>query len=168
MNAKLYRGPFPDVSEVRRRTMAAIRGKHTKPELAIRSLLHRLGYRFRLHKLGLPGRPDLVFPSRRKALFIHGCFWHGHANCRLANVPKTRPEYWGPKLQANKKRDRRKQRQLRALGWETVTIWECQLRHLHLVEAKLRAFLGPPGLGISRSEEDKVGPSKPTASKRRL
>jgi DNA mismatch endonuclease Vsr len=144
MNAKLYRGPFPDVPDVRRRTMAAIRGKDTKPELAIRSLLHRLGYRFRLHKRELPGRPDLVFPSRRKALFIHGCFWHSH-RCPLANVPKTRTDYWGPKLQANKKRDRRKQRQLRELGWETVTIWECQLSQLHLVEAKLRAFLGPPG-----------------------
>jgi DNA mismatch endonuclease, patch repair protein len=157
MSAKPYRGPFPDVSDMRRRTMAAIRGKNTKPELAVRSLLHGLGYRFRLHKRGLPGRPDLVFPSRKKALFIHGCFWHGHTNCRLANVPKTRTEYWGPKLQANRERDRRKQRQLRELGWETVTIWECQLRKLHLVEGKLRAFLGPPGLSLSRSAEDKAG-----------
>src|SRR5215813_718365 len=97
---KRHRGPFPDVPDVRRRTMAAIRGKHTKPELAIRSLLHRLGYRFRLHKPGLPGRPDVVFPSRRKALFIHGCFWHSHG-CHMANVPKTRTEYWEPKLRAN-------------------------------------------------------------------
>lgn len=145
MIAKRYRGPFPNVSDLRRRTMSAIRGKNTKPELAIRSLLHRLGYRFRLHKQGLPGRPDLVFPSRRKVLFVHGCFWHGHAKCRFANVPKTRTEYWGPKLQANKDRDKRKQRQLRKLGWDTLTIWECQLRQLRHVEAKLVEFLGPPG-----------------------
>jgi DNA mismatch endonuclease, patch repair protein len=131
------------VSEVRRRTMAAIRGKNTKPELLVRSLLHRLGYRFRLHKRELPGRPDIVFASRKKALFIHGCFWHSH-NCRWANVPKSRTDYWGPKLKANKERDKRKERQLTELGWDVAIIWECQTRQANFVESKLRAFLGPP------------------------
>jgi DNA mismatch endonuclease, patch repair protein len=146
MSLKKYRGkPFPHVSEERRRTMASIRGKDTKPELAVRSLLHRLGYRYRLHKRGLPGSPDVVFPSRRKVIFVHGCFWHCHQGCKLANTPKTRTDYWGPKLQANTERDRRIEQQLLAQGWKTAVIWECEASDVQQLQKKLRTFIGPPG-----------------------
>lgn len=141
------RTAFTDVPEARRRTMAAIRGKHTRPEVLVRRIAHALGYRFRLHRRDLPGRPDLAFPGRSKAVMVHGCFWHQHPNpaCRAATMPRTRQEYWHPKLQANVARDARALHSLAALDWEVLVIWECELRDILAVASRLLAFLGPPG-----------------------
>jgi len=128
--------------EQRRRCMKAIRGSHTKPELVVHSLAHRMGSRFRLHRRDLPGRPDLVFPSRKKVVFVHGCFWHQHPGCRFATRPATRRDFWDAKLEANRRRDRRNQRKLRELGWGVMVVWECQTRDLGRLERRLRAFLG--------------------------
>ena len=135
---------MPDVltPEQRRRCMAAIRGKDTKPERVVRSLVHRMGYRFRLHRRDLPGKPDLVFPGRRKVVFVHGCFWHRHPGCRFATVPATRREFWMDKLGGNRRRDLRVQRELRRLGWGVMVVWECQTRDLGRLEGRLRRFLG--------------------------
>lgn len=113
--------------EQRRRNMSAIRGKNTAPEMCVRRSLHAMGFRYRLHDPGLPGRPDLVFPRYRAAIFIHGCFWHWHG-CRLCKVPDTRPEWWKRKLAANRARDERVIRELRELRWRVLVIWECALR----------------------------------------
>jgi DNA mismatch endonuclease, patch repair protein len=128
--------------EQRRRCMAAIRGRDTKPEMLVRSLVHRMGYRFRLHRKDLPGKPDLVFPSRRKVIFVHGCFWHQHSGCRFATRPVTRRAFWDAKLHANRRRDWRNQRKLRGLGWGVMVVWECQTRDLTRLERRLHAFLG--------------------------
>jgi len=106
--------------------MRAIRGKDTKPEHAVRSLIHRLGYRYRLHVRELPGCPDLVFPSRRKVVFVHGCFWHRHGCRKGRSTPKTRARFWRNKLDSNKDRDAKHRRKLRRLGWSVLTVWECQ------------------------------------------
>jgi DNA mismatch endonuclease (patch repair protein) len=107
--------------------MSRVRTKDTKPELLLRRLLHRLGYRFRLHRRDLPGCPDVVFPSRRKVVFVHGCYWHGH-HCRWGKLPKSRLDYWGPKIEANRERDARHIRDLREVGWAALTVWQCELR----------------------------------------
>lgn len=112
----------------RRRNMQAIRGKDTKPECKVRSALHQLGYRFRLHRPDLPGKPDIVLPRHRTVIFVHGCFWHRHPNCRFAYTPKSRVEFWQRKFADNVRRDRRAAKQLRKAGWRVVTIWECQTR----------------------------------------
>lgn len=96
------------------------------PELAIRRMLHALGYRFRLHRKDLPGKPDLVFPSRRAVLFVHGCFWHQHQNCKIARIPRTNLDYWVPKLARNVERDAQNQKLLAASGWRSMIVWECQ------------------------------------------
>ena len=101
----------------RRRIMQAVKSMHTKPEMAVRRLLHRMGYRYRLHRKDLPGRPDIAFGSRRKAVFVHGCFWHGHG-CAKGRLPKSRLDYWQPKIAQNVERDRTKREQLEALGWD--------------------------------------------------
>jgi DNA mismatch endonuclease (patch repair protein) len=106
--------------------MARIRSKDTGPEMLVRRTAHRLGFRFRLHRRDLPGAPDLVFPGRRTVIFVHGCFWHQHAGCRRSNVPKTREDYWLPKLARNAARDREKTTELERLGWRVAIIWECQ------------------------------------------
>lgn len=111
----------------RSRMMAGIKGKNTKPELAIRSALHRAGFRFRLHRRGLPGRPDMVFARYNAVMFIHGCFWHGH-DCHLFRWPATRTEFWRDKINGNIDRDRRQYRALRDAGWRVATIWECALK----------------------------------------
>lgn len=108
--------------------MSRVRGKHTKPEMIVRRAAHALGLRFRLHRKDLPGRPDLVFPRHKVALFVHGCFWHRHPGCRLASTPKTRTEFWQSKFDANVARDIRVAEQLRAACWRVVTIWECETR----------------------------------------
>ncbi len=110
--------------------MSLIRAKNTRPEMIVRRLLHREGYRYRLHAAGLPGRPDIVFRTRRKAVFVHGCFWHRHPNpeCKLARLPKSRPEFWEPKLEANRLRDGRVIEALRQDGWDSLVVWECELR----------------------------------------
>src|SRR5208282_4244387 len=109
--------------------MARIRGRDTGPEWAARRIIHALGYRYRLHRGDLPGRPDLVFPSRRAVIFVHGCFFHRHRDrkCRLARLPKSRLEFWLPKLEGNRKRDLRNTRALRKAGWRVLTLWECEL-----------------------------------------
>jgi len=107
--------------------MARIGGKHTRPELAVRKSLHSLGFRFRLHVVGLPGRPDLVFPSRRAVVFVHGCYWHGH-DCHLFRFPAGNAEFWRLKLERNRTRDANVRAALLALGWRVMTIWECSIR----------------------------------------
>lgn len=107
--------------------MAGIRSGNTKPELTIRKALHRLGLRYVLHSKNVPGRPDLVFPSRKAAIFVHGCFWHGH-DCRYFRMPTTRPEFWAAKISANRNRDATVAAQLEAKGWRSLTIWECSIR----------------------------------------
>src|ERR1017187_4851135 len=121
--------------------MRAIRSKDMLPELTVRSLVHKLGYRFRLHRKDLPGKPDLVFAARRKVIFVHGCFWHSH-NCKTAHVPKSNPDYWGPKLQRNQARDRKNSEALRAAGWAALVIWECELKDRGLVAGRVKKFLG--------------------------
>ncbi|HEY0293658.1 MAG TPA: very short patch repair endonuclease [Hansschlegelia sp.] len=129
-------------------TMRAVKSRDTKPEMIVRRAAHALGYRFRLHRKDLPGSPDLVFPSRRKAVFVHGCFWHGHDCARGARAPKANAEYWSAKIARNMARDERVRGELAELGWETLTIWECELKALDQPEQLLTAFLsgsGPSG-----------------------
>lgn len=125
--------------------MALVRSKHTKPELAIRRLVHGMGFRYRLHGNKLPGRPDLVFPARRKAIFVHGCFWHRHRGCKLARIPKSRVRFWKEKLEGNRKRDARNMTRIRRLGWSYLVIWECQLGKLESLSRKIRKFLEEGG-----------------------
>ena len=127
--------------EQRRLCMSRIRGKGTKPEMAVRKLLHALGYRYRLHRRDLPGCPDLVFAGRKMVIFVHGCFWHRH-RCRNGRVtPATRPEFWQTKLDGNKARDVINRRRLRKLGWKVLVIWECWTRNPALLKRKLCNFL---------------------------
>lgn len=125
--------------------MKRVRQKNTKPELILRRLLWSFGYRYRLHDGRLPGSPDMVFPGRRKVVFVHGCFWHSHPGCKLATVPKTRPEFWIRKLAANVERDHRKEALLRAQRWEVLVVWQCELKHLGKVGETSSHFLGAPG-----------------------
>ena len=131
--------------EGRSALMARIRGKDTKPEVRLRSLLHGLGYRFRCHRADLPGTPDIVLPGRGKVLFLHGCFWHRHEGCRCATVPRTRVEFWRAKFERNVRRDRAVRRALNAAGWSAGVVWECQMRDTARLERRLARFLGPPG-----------------------
>lgn len=112
----------------RSRMMAAIQGRNTKPEVALRRGLHRSGFRYVLHDRRLPGRPDIVFPRYRAVVFVHGCFWHRHDGCRYATTPKTRPEFWLRKFEANVARDRRNRQAVMEAGWRTAVVWECALR----------------------------------------
>lgn len=125
---------------VRSRLMQKVRGKDTKPEHAVRKAAHAAGFRFRLHRKDLPGKPDLVFPRWRAAIFVHGCFWHGH-DCSKGRPPKSRPEYWLPKIEANRERDARKQRELEALGWRVLTIWQCEIGKRDDLRERIAAFL---------------------------
>lgn len=123
--------------------MQSVKARDTGPEMAVRRLLHRAGYRYRLHVRTLPGSPDIVFPGRRKAIFVHGCFWHGH-ECRMGQPPKSGQEYWGAKLDANKTRDAAKQAQLEAMGWDVLVAWQCEIPDAAALESRLWTFLGPP------------------------
>ncbi|MEP9373867.1 DNA mismatch endonuclease Vsr [Mesorhizobium sp. KR1-2] len=121
---------FPDVPEGVRERMARIRKANTKPELLVRSLVHRMGYRYRLHRRDLPGTPDLTFPSLRKVIFVHGCFWHRH-DCKLSGrIPETRRDYWGHKLQRNVERDQESIEKLHRLGWDVLVVWECETKDI--------------------------------------
>lgn len=122
--------------------MSRIRGKDTRPELLVRRVAHRLGYRFRLHREDLPGTPDLVFPRYRKLIFVHGCFWHRHDNCAKAAPSKTRVEYWKAKQDRNAARDQESIAKLLELGWSSLVIWECQTRDEAKVERTITYFLG--------------------------
>lgn len=130
--------------ESRSRLMARIGSKNTAPELAVRRLLHIDGYRFRLHRKDLPGRPDIVFGARRKAIFVHGCFWHAH-DCRLGALPKSRPEFWKPKRARNRARDAEAIAALKEWRWDALVVWQCETKHADELRRTLRDFLGPPG-----------------------
>lgn len=132
------------VDEVRSRTMRAVRSKGTKPELIVRRLVHSLGFRFSLHRKNLPGSPDLVLASRRKVIFVHGCFWHGHDCHHGARLPKTNVDYWVAKIARNRERDCRVEKELTGAGWESCTIWECHLNDREVLQAKLMHFLSAP------------------------
>lgn len=124
--------------------MRRVKSKNTKPEMVVRSLVHRLGFRFRLHRSDLPGKPDLVFPSRRKVIFVNGCFWHAHDCPHGANRPKTNVEYWKKKLDRNKITDEKNRERLRELGWESLVIWECRMKDQEKLKAEIVDFLDPP------------------------
>ena len=121
--------------------MSRVRSKDTKPEMRVRRLVHGLGYRYRLHVRELPGTPDLVFPSRRAVIFVHGCFWHRHENCALARLPKSRLDFWRKKLESNTTRDAAQQERLRELGWRVLVVWECQLGDTTKLTDTIRHFL---------------------------
>lgn len=125
----------------RRHVMQSVKSKNTGPEMAVRRIVHGLGYRYRLHKKGLPGRPDLVFAGRKKIIFVHGCFWHAH-DCRYGRAPSSRQEYWLPKLKRNKERDRENRSALEALGWKVLTVWECEIKDTTALVKRLTEFLG--------------------------
>lgn len=129
--------------ERRSANMRQIKSKHMKPELAVRRLVHGMGFRFRLHRNDLPGKPDLVFPGRRKIIFVHGCFWHQHdaPGCHRAHAPRSNNDYWAPKLARNIARDAEALRLLTDAGWSVMTVWECELKDEARLADKLRAFL---------------------------
>lgn len=124
--------------------MSRIKGRDTGPELSVRRIVHGMGYRYRLHRKDLPGKPDLVFPGRRKVIFVHGCFWHRHSDpaCKLARLPKSRLEFWETKLEANRERDGRNLTKLRSIGWEPMTVWECEIKDARKVAGRIKKFLG--------------------------
>src|ERR1051326_2573148 len=121
--------------------MSRIRATNTKPEIAVRRILHRLGYRFRVHALNLRGKPDIVLPRHRVVLFVHGCFWHRHHCCKFSTTPKTNRAYWQRKFAANRYRDRRHSEQLTILGWKTIVVWECQINSPELWTTTLSELL---------------------------
>lgn len=129
--------------EQRSQRMSKVRARDTKPEMVVRRMVHAMGFRYLLHDRRLPGSPDLVFSRLRKAIFVHGCFWHRHPDihCKLARMPKSRLDFWGPKLQGNRERDLRHQAELEALGWRFFVVWECQMRDKEQLRNDLRAFL---------------------------
>lgn len=136
--------------EARSRLMSKIGRANTGPERCVRSLLHRLGYRFRLQVASLPGTPDIVLPGRKAVVFVHGCFWHGHV-CKTGKMPKSRVSYWVQKIDANRNRDRRQQRLLRKLGWKVILVWECELKDSVKLENKLQLAI-PARTKASRDE----------------
>lgn len=146
--------------QTRSRMMAGIRGRNTRPEVALRSCLHRSGFRFRIHSRDLPGRPDIVLPRFRAAVFVHGCFWHRHSGCRFATVPATRPEFWAAKFAGNVERDSRARKDLLDAGWRVGIVWECSLKQhgVGFVADRLISWLTSPGKLI---ELDEKGPNDP-------
>lgn len=140
-----YPRRWPNVDSDRSRVMSAVRQKDTKPEMIVRRLVHGMGYRYALHRKDLPGKPDLVFASKRKVIFVHGCFWHGHTkkSCTRSRVPKTRVEFWRAKIERNAARDATVQKMLRDAGWRILAVWECETgtKQRCLLARKLRNFL---------------------------
>ncbi len=136
-------------SEQRSRNMSRIRGKNTALELKVRSLLHGLGYRYRLHRKDLPGTPDLVFPVRKSVIFVHGCFWHGH-DCARASLPTSNRDFWETKIGRNKERDAGVQRALIEAGWNVLTIWQCETRNEPALRERLVDFLEAGTMEVSR------------------
>jgi len=131
-------------SQKRSEMMSRIRSRDTKPELVVRRIAHRLGYRFRLHRKDLPGCPDIVFPRYRAVILVHGCFWHRHSGCQYAYTPKTHAEFWQQKFEGNVERDRRNELALQKLGWRVLVIWECETDDLRLLESRITAHMGVP------------------------
>ena len=127
--------------EVRSRNMSAIRSKNTNPETVVRSLLFALGYRYRLHRKDLPGKPDIILKKHNTVIFVHGCFWHQHKECKRANIPKSNKKYWIPKLERNAERDKINKRELNKLGWNVITIWECETKDSGKITAELKKKL---------------------------
>lgn len=121
--------------------MSRIRNKDTKPEIAIRSIIHRLGYRFRKNRKDLPGTPDIVLPKYEKVIFVHGCFWHGHKNCKKASRPSSNRNFWNKKLDRNIARDQKNERLLRKQGWGVMVIWECQLKKEQRLLSRIQTYL---------------------------
>jgi len=142
--------------EQRTKNMQAVRVKNTAPELRVRSLVHRLGYRFRLHRKDLPGTPDLVFPARKSVMFVHGCFWHGHS-CARGNAPSSNVGFWLPKIAGNRKRDSRSVRRLRKAGWRVLTVWECETKDPDRLIQRLSHFLEQP---LRKLEKEKKASSR--------
>ena len=132
-----------DVFSIEKRSwvMSRVRGRETSPEIKVRSLTHKLGYRFRLHRKNLPGKPDLVFPFRKKVIFVHGCFWHGHDCPRGQRTPKTNTGYWVEKIRKNIERDAKSQSELQSLGWSVLVIWECEIKNLDKIACKINGYL---------------------------
>ncbi len=128
-------------SEQRSRTMRAVKGRDTKPEMKVRRILHRMGYRYRLHRKDLPGKPDIVFGPRRRVIFVNGCFWHGHSCKRGNRLPKTNAEYWESKIARNVERHAKQLDELATAGWNSLTLWECELVDEDALARRLRAFL---------------------------
>ena len=130
--------------EQRSERMSRVHGRDTKPEMLVRRLAHGMGYRYRLHRRDLPGSPDLVFPSRQKVIFVHVCFWHRHLDPdgKLARLPKSKLDFWGPKLETNRERDERNLALLAELGWDVLIIWECQTKNREELKARIGEFLG--------------------------
>ena len=128
--------------------MRRIRGRDTSPERQVRSILHRMGYRFRLHAKDLPGRPDIVLPRFRTVIQVHGCFWHRHRGCKVATIPKSNTAFWQAKFEANVARDRRNAARLRRQGWSVITVWECQVRDEDRVARRLASCLEANGAGL--------------------
>ncbi len=134
--------------EQRSRNMAQIKGKNTKPEILVRSLLHRMGYRFRLHNKKLPGKPDIILPKYKAVIFVHGCFWHGHEGCKRATIPATRTEFWKSKISENKVRDNNNIAALKNFGYRCLVVWQCELKDEVLLKQRLSDFLGTKQYGI--------------------
>jgi DNA mismatch endonuclease (patch repair protein) len=132
--------------------MGRITSQDTRPEVRVRSVLHRMGFRFRLHRKDLPGKPDVVLPKWHVVVLVHGCFWHGHENCCEGHVPKTNSAYWAPKLERNRRRDAENAARLQQLGWKRIVIWECQTYSLAKLEGRLREALLAAGAGIGPVE----------------
>ena len=126
------------ITASRSKNMSAIKSKNTKPEIAVRKLLHSMGYRFRLHRKDLPGSPDIVLPKYKTVIFVHGCFWHRHENCKYASIPKTRKEFWENKFKSNVKRDADIQEKIKNIGWQSVVIWECEIKNILALNNKLQ------------------------------
>ena len=129
-------------AEKRSQIMASVRGKDTTPEKIVRSALHRLGFRFRLHRTDLPGKPDIVLPRHKKVIFVHGCFWHGHHGCIRSGRPKSNALFWNSKIDSNVERDKRNLLKLKNLGWKILVVWECETKKPNLLEKKLVRFMG--------------------------
>lgn len=144
-------------TEQRRLNMSRVRAKDTAPEMKVRQLLHKMGFRFRLHRRDLPGKPDVVLPRYRAVIFVNGCFWHGH-DCHLFRMPATRPEFWAGKIEANRTRDRAARTKLAGLGWRSLSVWECALKgtarlEIGGIERRLAGFV----IGDAREEDIRGG-----------
>lgn len=121
--------------------MSRVKGRDTKPEILVRSFVHRMGFRFRVHRRGLPGNPDIVLPQHNKVIFVHGCFWHGHKRCLRSKRPTTNEQFWNKKLNGNIERDKRLRRRLHRMGWDVLVVWQCEIRKPERLLRKLERFL---------------------------